>query len=111
MGCYGIGIGRTMAAIVEKYHDDNGMIWPTSVTPFHCHLINLNKTPEFADLIYRTLLAEGIDVLYDDRLDIAAGEKFVIADLICIPIRLVVSIRTKNNVEWKIRGTDKTRLY
>ncbi|OGK28721.1 hypothetical protein A3D06_01450 [Candidatus Roizmanbacteria bacterium RIFCSPHIGHO2_02_FULL_40_9] len=111
MGCYGIGTSRLIGAVVETHNDKGGMIWPKNITPFHAHLANLNsKDAKFADLIYRTLTAEGFDVLYDDRDDISAGEKLVTADLIGIPIRLVVSERTKDCVEWKERTSEKANL-
>ena len=90
MGCYGIGISRTMGVLVEQFHDDKGIIWPKEVAPFATHLIGLNGK---GDQIYQKLLASGIDVLFDDR-DIPAGEKFADADLIGIPVRLVISDRT-----------------
>lgn len=111
MGCYGIGTSRLVGAIAEVHHDDFGMIWPTSITPFHVHLVNLHKNDTaFADLIYRTLRSEGFDVLYDDRDNTSAGEKFVTADLIGIPVRLVVSPKTEQSVEWKERIDKKAHL-
>ncbi len=106
MGCYGIGVGRTLAAIIEIHHDDNGMIWPKNIAPFQVHLIGLSKESKRADLVYRSLQADGYDVLYDDRSDISAGEKFATSDLLGIPVRLVVSDRTGDNVEVKLRGDD-----
>lgn len=111
-GCYGIGTTRLLGTIVEAHNDEYGMIWPKSVTPFHAHLINLNNDdPSYADLIYRTLRSEGFDVLYDDRQDISAGEKFVTADLVGVPVRLLVSPKTKKNVEWKEREEERARLH
>jgi prolyl-tRNA synthetase len=89
MGCYGIGLDRTMATIVEVHHDEKGMIWPESVAPFRVHLLSLKQNEE-AEKIYNDLMKEGIEVLYDDR-DASAGEKFADADLIGIPYRVVVS--------------------
>ena len=115
MGCYGIGIGRTLAAIVEVHHDDKGIIWPESVAPFQVHLIGLELAQEEsvraqAETIYKELKANSIEVLYDDRTEVTPGAKFADADLIGIPYRLVVSKRTGNKVEVKKRGEEKTSL-
>jgi len=90
MGCYGIGVNRTMAAVVEQNNDDRGIIWPKSVAPFQIHLIGIAKSDEeiaAVDKIYETLLDSGIDVLYDDRKS-SPGFKFADADLIGIPLRV-----------------------
>jgi len=110
MGCYGIGTTRLLGAMVEVGNDKKGIIWPKEVTPYHCHLVNLSHLSNISDLVYNTLKAEKIDVLYDDRENISAGEKLATADLIGIPIRLVVSERTKNNIEWKERTEEKKIL-
>jgi len=98
MGCYGIGIGRTMATVVEVHHDDKGIVWPTSIAPFTAHLVGLNSEDaeirDWADGLYTNFLAAGIEVLYDDR-DARAGEKFADSDLIGIPYRVVVSKKSK----------------
>jgi len=115
MGCYGIGLGRLMAAVVEASHDEKGIIWPESVAPFQVHLINIGAG---ADKIYEKLVKAGVDVLYDDRDDVSAGVKFADADLIGIPVRLVVSEKTlrlrsgqaKDKIEWKKRDSEKTEL-
>lgn len=106
MGCYGIGLGRLMATIVETHHDKKGIIWPKSVAPFDIHLIALTN----ADKIYKKLKTK-FDVLYDDR-DESPGVKFTDADLIGIPIRIVVSEKTlkQNSVEIKNRNSQKTKL-
>lgn len=115
MGCYGIGIGRTMAAVVEKYHDDKGIVWPEAVAPFKAHLLGLNiDKPEVkaeADKLYQSLLDGGVEVLYDDR-EASAGIKFADADLIGIPHRLVVSAKTlaEQSVEVKNRPEEKAEL-
>lgn len=96
MGCYGIGIGRTLAAIVEAHHDDKGIVWPESIAPFQVYIARLGLEPgvvEAADTLYENLQAAGVEVLYDDR-DARAGEKFADADLIGIPHRVVVSGKT-----------------
>jgi prolyl-tRNA synthetase len=93
MGCYGIGIGRTMAAIVEKHNDSNGIIWPEIVSPFKVHLIALSGAEKESDELYEKMKNEKIDVLYDDR-EKTPGEKFADADLIGIPLRVLVSRKT-----------------
>jgi len=110
MGCYGIGLDRTMATIVEAHHDDKGIIWPEEVAPFKVHLISLNKV-EVADKIYNDLVKNNIEVLYDDR-EGSAGEKFADADLIGCPYRLVVSEKTlkEDSVELKKRSEEKCEL-
>jgi prolyl-tRNA synthetase len=111
MGCYGIGVGRTMAAIIEAHNDERGMIWPEAVAPFSIHLIALDGAQAEGDKLYEQLLSKGVEVLYDDR-DKAAGEKFADADLIGIPTRVVVSKKTLavNSVEVKNRGAAEAKL-
>jgi len=114
MGCYGIGVDRTIATIIERYHDENGMIWPKSVAPFQVHLVRLGKkdgSEKEADKIYETLQNEGVEVLYDDR-DESSGVKLKDADLIGIPIRVVVSEKTlaKKSVEVKERDKKEFEL-
>ena len=114
MGCYGIGLPRLMAAIVEIHHDEKGIIWPKEVAPFQIHLIpieNTGKVKKTSEKLYRDLLKSEIEVLYDDR-DKTAGEKFAEADLIGIPIRIVISERTlkKNFVEIKQREKKEVKL-
>ncbi len=110
MGCYGIGLPRLMAAIVEVNNDSKGIIWPKETAPFDIHLISIDKNKE-AEKIYNDLEKKGLEVLYDDR-DKSAGEKFAEADLIGIPVRIVVSDKTlKNNcIEVKNRDSNKTCL-
>lgn len=114
MGCYGIGIGRTVATIVEKYHDEKGIIWPEAVSPFQVHLIGLDlKDKEIfsrANKVYAALKEKKIEVLFDDREDVTAGEKFADADLIGIPVRLVVSKRSGYKIEFKKRTEKKSEL-
>ena len=109
MGCYGIGLGRTMAAMVEKHHDENGIIWPESVAPFQVHLIHLGDeaVKQKAEKVYDLLQEKGIEVFWDDR-EVSAGQKFVDADLIGIPYRLVVSVKTGDMIELKKRTEDKS---
>lgn len=114
MGCYGIGLGRTMAAIVEVHNDDKGIIWPSSIAPYLVHLVGLNLEQETvrqqADNAYQNLTKQGIEVLYDDRTDVNAGAKFADADLIGIPYRLVVSAKTGSQVEIKKRSQTESKL-
>lgn len=98
MGCYGMGVSRLVAAAIEQNHDDNGMIWPTIIAPFHVIVIPINghKSPEVsaaADDIYAGLKQHGIEVLLDDRDGVRPGAKFADAELIGIPHRIVVGDR------------------
>ncbi|WP_204195304.1 proline--tRNA ligase [Staphylococcus sp. GFQ9D221P] len=111
MGCYGIGVSRTLSAIVEQNNDENGIIWPKSVTPFDLHLITINPKKddqrELADQLY-TQLKENYDVLYDDRKE-RAGVKFNDADLIGLPVRVVVGKNAAEGiVEVKRRDTGES---
>ena len=113
MGCYGIGVGRLMAAIVEISHDKDGIIWPESISPFDFHLLCLDiqedKVRKFAELAYRTLEGEGIPVLFDDR-QLSPAVKLKDADLIGIPHRLIISKKTLPRLEHKRRGEKKASL-
>lgn len=111
MGCYGIGISRALSAIIEKYHDENGIMWPKSVTPFDVHIVMMNvKKEEFvnpAEELYDSL-SKQYKVLLDDR-DERAGVKFNDSDLIGIPVRVVVGRGIKDGVvEVKFRNSDET---
>jgi len=112
MGCYGIGLGRLMATMVEAHHDEKGILWPKEIAPYQIHLIELNaKNSKLSgEDVYKELQNKGIEVLYDDREDVSAGVKFADADLIGIPVRLVVSEKTKDKIEWKNRDSQKTEL-
>ncbi|EHJ07745.1 proline--tRNA ligase [Staphylococcus simiae] len=100
MGCYGIGVSRTLSAVVEQNNDDNGIIWPKSVTPFDIHLITINPKKddqrELADKLYEAFNAD-YEVLYDDRQE-RAGVKFNDADLIGLPVRIVVGKRAAEGI-------------
>lgn len=114
MGCYGIGIGRTLAAIVEAHHDQKGILWPEQIAPYKVSLIRIGNdeaVTKVADDLYNELRAEGIDVLYDDR-DARPGEKFADADLMGIPHRVVVSpkLLEENVFEYKLRSDDKVQI-
>ncbi|MBA2870840.1 prolyl-tRNA synthetase [Anoxybacillus calidus] len=112
MGCYGIGVSRTMAAIAEQFSDENGLVWPVAVAPFHLHLISVNpKNDEqrhLADELYEKLQNNGYEVLYDDRQE-RPGVKFADSDLIGIPVRITVGKRAGEGiVEIKVRQTGET---
>ncbi|MEH7350408.1 proline--tRNA ligase [Gottfriedia acidiceleris] len=107
MGCYGIGVSRTLAAIVEQYNDEKGIVWPKNLAPFDVHVITVNTKNEeqvnLADDIYKTLKEIGQDVLLDDRNE-RVGVKFADADLFGIPVRVVVGKKTAEGiVELKTR--------
>ena len=111
MGCYGIGLGRLMGAITEVYHDEKGILWPGSVTPFSAHLIDLDDTKKETEKVYQELTKNNIEVLWDDREE-SAGVKFKDADLIGLPIRLIVSKKTlkEKSAEIKLRSSKSTKL-
>ncbi len=115
MGCYGIGVGRLMAAIIELHHDDKGIIWPLSIAPYQIYLCPLfmenEEVKEKAESLYAKLEAQGLEVLYDDR-DESTGIKFNDADLLGIPLRVTVSPRSleKNGIELKWRSEKKSEL-
>lgn len=106
LASYGIGITRAMGVIVEKFSDDKGLVWPKSVAPYQVHLISLGVN-EAADQLHAELEAAGVEVLYDDR-DASAGEKLADADLLGMPLRIVLGKRSLENgqVEVKERTSD-----
>lgn len=110
MGCFGIGIGRTLQTIAEIHSDDKGLVWPKCVTPYHVHLIGI-KAPEYAQELYEKLQAEGFDVLFDDR-DDRPGSMFADADLIGIPLRVVASskLQEESKYEFKIRTESEAEI-
>ncbi len=112
MGCYGIGLGRTMGAIAEIYHDEAGLIWPDAVAPFTAQLLNLGEGGDVrrrAEEVYGALKRNSVEVLWDDREE-SPGKKFADADLIGCPVRLVVSGRTGDKIEWKRRDSKEVSL-
>lgn len=114
MGCYGIGVSRLVAAIVEQHHDDKGIVWPASVAPFHVHVIPVNirdeKQRTTAEELYRQLTERGTEVLLDDR-DERPGVKFNDADLIGVPVQVIVGKRASEGlVEWKWRRTGEVEV-
>jgi prolyl-tRNA synthetase len=114
MGSYGIGPARCMATIVELKHDKKGIIWPENLAPYRLHLIGLNleesQVAAEAKKVYENLSQMGHEVLFDDRLNVSAGEKFADADLVGCPYRLVVSQKTGDKVELKMRSDNKEKL-
>lgn len=114
MGSYGIGTGRLMAVIIERHHDDKGIIWPKEVAPFQVHMLSLGagsaEVVEAADKLYQHLLAKKIEVLYDDREE-SAGVKFADADLIGIPWRIAVTRKTIAQSSVEIKGRTESAPY
>ncbi|MCP1355552.1 proline--tRNA ligase [Aneurinibacillus migulanus] len=113
MGCYGIGISRTVAACVEQNNDENGIIWPWSLAPFHIHVVPVNvkndEQKQLAESLYEKLQNEGFEVLLDDRPE-RAGVKFKDADLIGLPIRITVGGKAGEGfVECKVRKTGESK--
>ncbi len=107
MGCYGIGVTRTLAAIVEQHHDENGIIWPVSVAPYHAIITVMKPEDEVqaqtAERIYKELMDAGVEVLLDDRKE-RPGVKFKDADLLGIPVRLTVGRGApEGKIEYKLR--------
>jgi prolyl-tRNA synthetase len=115
MGCYGMGVSRLLAVVAEEHHDDRGLSWPDEVAPFRVHLAALGagRSPEVAaaaDQLHQRLVDGGVDVLYDDR-DVSPGVKFADADLIGVPVRLVLGAKglARGVVEWRSRRTGEER--
>jgi prolyl-tRNA synthetase len=111
MGCYGIGVSRTLAAVVEQHHDKDGIIWPLSLAPYHAIITLINRDDktqaDLAEKIYGDLSGAGAEVLLDDR-DERPGVKFKDADLIGIPIRVTVGKKAAESiVEYKLRKEEK----
>ena len=114
MGCYGLGVGRTLAAAVEQSHDDDGIVWPPALAPFSVALLSLQRDAEVqkaADDLYQALTAAGVDVFYDDR-DERPGVKFKDADLVGFPVRVVVGAKAlaKGGVEVSARREKKAEV-
>jgi prolyl-tRNA synthetase len=113
MGCYGIGLGRLLAAAVEQNHDDKGIIWPVAIAPYHIYLCPLRSensdVAETAEKIYKDLTSANLEVLFDDR-DESPGVKFNDADLLGIPLRLTVSPRTLENQSIEIKWRKESQV-
>ncbi len=114
MGSYGIGPGRVLATIVELKNDEKGIVWPENIAPYKVMLVGLNLEDEKvklkAETLYEKLVSLGVEVLYDDRVDVTAGQKFADCDLLGIPYRLVVSLKTGDDIEVKKRSEKETKL-
>ena len=112
MGCYGIGVGRLAASVCEAKHDEYGPIWPISIAPWEVHLCCIRPDDEeakrVADELYQELKLHGVDVIYDDRDGVRAGQMFADADLLGVPIRAVVSPRNLKEGKLEISTRDKT---
>ena len=111
MGCYGIGVGRLAASVLEARHDQRGPIWPITIAPWEIHLCCMRrddaKCKETADRIYNTLQAEGYEVIYDDR-DVSAGFMFADADLLGVPVRITVGPKNLANNMVELTTRDKS---
>ncbi|MEX2144782.1 MAG: aminoacyl--tRNA ligase-related protein [Candidatus Spechtbacterales bacterium] len=112
MGAYGIGLGRLMAAIVETHNDEKGIMWPESVAPFVAHIVAFSGGEKEARELYEKMVAQNLEVLYDDRRDLSPGEKLAEADLIGIPKRIIVSEKSlkAGGAEVKMRDSEKTEI-
>lgn len=115
MGCYGIGVGRLAASVCEAHHDEYGPIWPISIAPWEVHLACMRvgdaQCKEVSDKIYEELTAKGVEVIYDDR-DVSAGAMFADADLLGVPVRVVVGPKNlkDNKIELRTRDKSVTKL-
>lgn len=114
LASYGIGVTRCIGALVEIYHDDKGILWPESVAPYKLHLVGLNlddkEVKKNAESLYQKLKKQKVEVLFDDRETVSAGEKLADADLIGIPHRLIVSKKTGQKVEYKKRDSNDSKV-
>lgn len=108
LGSYGVGITRLVAVIAEVFSDEKGIVWPSSVAPFQVHLIALGEGMDEAESLYKELSNSGVQVLFDDRPDVMAGEKFADADLLGMPWRIVVSKRSLENGGVEIKKRTET---
>lgn len=115
MGCYGIGVSRTMAAAIEQHHDQDGIIWPMSIAPYHCVIVPISlkdeAVKEASEKLYQGMREKGIEVVLDDR-DERPGVKFKDADLVGYPLRMTVGAKSlaNNQVELRIRANGETEL-
>ena len=112
MGCYGVGVSRLVAAAIEQKSDERGIIWPISIAPFHVHLIAVGKdekVKETAEELYNNLLAEGVEILYDDR-SISAGIKFAEADLIGLPLQVIIGKKFLETKKFEVKERENGEL-
>ena len=111
MGCYGIGVGRLAASVCEAHHDEYGPIWPKAIAPWQVHLCAVRVDDEevraYADKLYEDLQNAGIEVIYDDR-SVRAGVMFADADLLGIPLRIIVSPKNMKQRVVEVASRDKT---
>jgi prolyl-tRNA synthetase len=115
MGCYGFGIGRALATVVEVHHDDKGIIWPMNIAPYNIHVVTIDKKSELtnkSEEIIMMIEEAGFEVLWDDRVDAGAGQKLTDAELIGIPVRIVISDRSleKGGIEVTDRKTGESEI-
>ena len=116
MGCYGIGVGRTLASIIEEHNDKFGIKWPMSVAPYEVEILPVNMSDEqiknTAEDLYKLFSDKGIEVLMDDRSDVSAGVKFNDADLIGIPVQVIIgrALKKEGKVEIKNRESGEKTL-
>ena len=112
IGCYGIGVDRTIAAIIEEHNDEKGIIWPMSVAPFHVIVIAISKkedTNDEAEKFSAQLEQKGLEVLFDDRNE-RAGVKLADSELIGVPVRVVFSDKNEGKLEITLREKSETKL-
>ena len=109
LGCYGWGTTRTMGVIVEKTSDEKGIVWPYAIAPYHAVMVSLKGTEEQAEKLYTDLKKHNVEVIWDDRNE-SPGSKFAAADLLGIPVRLVLSERNGGKIEWKNRKETNPEL-
>lgn len=116
MGSYGIGPARAMGTVVDLLSDEKGVVWPESIAPFKVHLVGLNgddaEVNDYTEGVYNTLTKQGVEVLYDDRIEVRAGEKFADSDLLGIPYRVVISRKAKDEGKFEVvtRRTGEVRF-
>jgi prolyl-tRNA synthetase len=109
MGSYGIGVGRLLACVVEEHNDENGIIWPITIAPYHVHIVSMRGGEAVAEQLYNDLNAAGVETLWDDR-DARPGVKFNDADLLGIPLRVTIGARSlkSGGVEFKVRSEQES---
>jgi prolyl-tRNA synthetase len=108
LGSYGVGVTRLVGVLTEIFSDDKGIVWPREIAPFAVHLIRLGEDMAEAESLYKELTEKGVEVLFDDRANATAGEKFADADLLGMPMRVVVSKRSLEAGGAEIKGRTET---
>jgi len=115
MGSYGIGVERVIACYIEQHNDEKGIVWSTKLAPYKVHLLALNMKSELisgtANGIYEELRKAGVEVLFDDRSEVSAGVKFNDADLLGMPVQVIIGEKKfkTGQVEFKIRATQERK--